>query len=45
MAGEAERGEEAAEDQGSATGDLMEDDAVADEEEELSGDGEEPRAA
>ena len=41
MAEEAERGEEAAEDQGSTPGDLIEDDAVADEEEEFSGDEEE----
>ena len=45
MAEEAERGEEAAEDQGSTPGDLMEDDAAADEEEEPSGDEEEARAA
>ena len=45
MAEEAERGEEAAEDQGSTPGDLMGDEAVADEEEEFSGDEEEARAA
>ena len=45
VAEEAERGEEAAEGQGSTPGDLMEDDAVADKEEELSGDEEEARAA
>ena len=45
VAEEAERREEAAEDQGSTPGDRMEDDAVADEAEEFSGDGAEAKAA
>ena len=45
MAEEAKGREEAAKDQGSTPGDLMEDDAAADEEKELSGDGEEAGAA
>ena len=45
VAEEAERGEEAAGDQENTPGGLMEDEAFADEEEELSGDEEEARAA